>query len=71
MIVIGITALFIVAVLFDLPLLFKQKEQRKKVTVIYLFIIFTAYVIGILQVVHLEPPSPTVLIEKTIKIFLG
>lgn len=71
MAVIGLTALFFVAVLIDLPLLLRENKHRKKVISIYLFIIFTAYAIGFLLVLDIKLPSPTILIEKTIEILTG
>lgn len=70
MLIVGLTGLFVVAVLLDLPLLLTSKK-KKKLAVVYLSILGLAYGIACLQIINKAPPSPSVMIEFIVRLIIG
>lgn len=70
--IIGLTGLFLLLILIDLPLLLQKDKQKKKILIIYLLLLLNAYIIGLLLITDKAAPlSPSIIIEKIIKLFLG
>lgn len=71
MTVIILTGLFAAACLVDLPLLLQKTNKRRKTWIIYAALMSAAYLIALLLVIDKAPLSPSVIIEKVVKMVLG
>ncbi|MFT9495393.1 hypothetical protein [Anaerosolibacter sp.] len=61
---------FFFVILFDAWSLLKT-NQKKKTIIIYGVLIFTGFLMSLLQVIDKAPPSPVVLIENIVRIFIN
>ncbi len=67
--VIALIIVFILIIMVDISGLIKT-NKRLKTMIVYFSLITMGFVISLLQVIDKKPVSPSVIIEKIVKIFI-
>ncbi|WHH61156.1 hypothetical protein [Petroclostridium sp. X23] len=69
MLVIGTIAVFLIIILIDIGVLLKTNHKIKTM-IVYFSLILVGFTISILQVVDKAPQSPSIIIEKIVKLII-